>query len=235
MDQIFETSDKIGDIVSDFPKASDVFKKYNIDYCCGGNRTLSAVLENSNINENELMKDLNEASKETQELAEKVVDWKTASLSELVDHIINTHHRYLENTLPMLSEITLKVLHAHGINHKEIFRVHKLFNTLKTDLEQHLVVEEKLYFPFIKEYEKTENRDALNKAVKVIQQLESEHETAGNILKELRDITKHYSLPDDACPTYERTYNTLEDLESDIFRHVHLENNVLHPRLIKKL
>ncbi|MEG6616813.1 iron-sulfur cluster repair di-iron protein [Peptococcaceae bacterium 1198_IL3148] len=233
--QTFSAANKIGDIVAQFPKASAIFKKYHVDFCCGGDRPLGQAINEQNINESELLTELNKAYQESQKIHDTQIDWRTAPFSELVDYIVNKHHAYLHNNLPALSALTTTVLRAHGTNHKELARVHKLFNLLKLDLEQHLIKEEQEVFPKIQEYEKDGNIKNLQAAVDSIEELENEHEGAGDILKELRSITNNFQLPQDACGTYERTYKIMQELESDLFEHIHLENNILHPRLKQKL
>ena len=73
--------------------------------------------------------------------------------------------------------------------------------------------------------------DSLAEAVQTIDVLEQEHEAAGSILKELRKVTNDYTLPEGACTTYTLTYLKLDELETDLFQHIHLENNILFPRL----
>jgi regulator of cell morphogenesis and NO signaling len=231
----FTSENTIGDIVTEFPKASEIFKKYNIDFCCGGNRPLQQALSEKNINETELLSNLNTAYQESQKLQDAHIDWRTAPYTDLVDYIVNKHHAYLHNNMPALGALTTTILKVHGANHKELARVHRLYNLLRMDLEQHLITEEQEVFPKIKEYEKTGNKQILQSAVDSIDQLESEHEGAGDILKELRSITNHYQLPEGACGTYERTYTILQEMESDLFEHIHLENNILHPRLKREL
>lgn len=233
-EQIFSTTDKIGEIVARVPKAGEIFKEKQIDFCCGGSRPLVEAIKEKGLDEKELLAELEDAYRKTKELQEKQKDWRTAPLSELIDYIVSTHHAYLEKTLPVLSELTTTILRVHGTNHQELSRVHKLFHILKMDLEQHLITEEQILFPAIKKYEKNPAPELLEEAGKTISKLETEHEDAGKILKELRSITDHYRLPQDACPTFTKAYSLLQELEDDVFRHIHLENNILHPRLLQK-
>lgn len=231
MERAFDLSDKVGDIVAEMPKASEVFRKHHIDFCCGGNRALAAAIEDHGANAAQVLEDLDAAYRETQELRGSRRDFRQMTLTALMDYIVSTHHAYLQRALPELSRLVTTILRVHGANHKELSRVHKLFHTLKADLEQHLITEEETVFPLIGEYEETGSVEALQKASEAISRLQIEHEAAGGILKELRSITEGYAIPGDACGTYEQTYKLLGELESDLFEHIHLENNILHPRL----
>jgi len=129
----------------------------------------------------------------------------------------------LRKTLPRLSELTTKILRVHGSNHESLFRVHKLFHSLKAELEQHLIKEEEILFPVIREYDANPSSELLNKISAVMKETEDEHDAAGGILKELRKVTNDYSVPEDGCNTYRRAFDKLEELEADLFRHIHLE------------
>ncbi|ADL53267.1 iron-sulfur cluster repair di-iron protein [Clostridium cellulovorans] len=223
----FSLSDKIGDVVTVFPGASDLFLKYKIDFCCGGNRPLIEAMDEQNLDGNKILTLLQASYEEFQEKNEEFTDWAKEKPSKLVDYIVSVHHRYLKEELPKISELTFKILRVHGSNHEELFKVHKLFNTLRTELEGHLVKEEEFLFPIIKEYDTNRNDSNREKVLKLINELEDEHTGAGDIIKELREVTEHYIVPKDACRTFQVTYEKLRELEIDTFQHIHLENNIL--------
>lgn len=224
----FSSLQSIGEIVSAMPKAGDIFKEYRIDFCCGGNRPLQEAIREQGLNEAEILERLDKTYEEVYKTGGSQVDFKMMPPGELIDHIINTHHAYLRKELPAISDYVNTILKVHGKKHGDVlFRVHKLFHSLKTELEQHLVKEEEIVFPMIKEYEGRPSTDSVRKIAAVINELEDEHEGAGDILKELREITDNYTPPEDGCRTYCLTYQKLEELESDLFQHIHLENNIL--------
>ncbi len=232
----FDSQQNIGDIVVAFPKAADIFKENKIDFCCGGNKPLKSVIEAQGLDENKIMKKLNELYEVVQkDNRDQSKDWNTVPIGELVEHILDTHHAYLWSELPKISDYITKILRVHGENHPELTKVHKLFHMVKMELEEHLVEEETIQYPAIFRYlEKNENLDLI-KAVKVISELESEHTAAGDTLKEIRNITNDYLVPDDACRSYDLSYFKLIEMESDIFQHIHLENNILFPKLVALL
>ena len=231
----FKSSDSIGYIAANFPKAMDIFKEYNIDFCCGGNRPLIEALEESKLNEAVIMKRLEEAYNNLLIIEDENIDFNIMSYTDLIDHVINTHHAYLQSELPKVYELTTKILRVHGGNHKELTKVHRLFANLKMELEEHLIKEEEIEFPLIKKYELNPSIELLEEVVSVIEELESEHEGAGDILKELRKITNGYKIPADVCNTFMFTYQKLQEIEVDTFQHIHLENNILFSKLKEKL
>lgn len=236
MNNKFNSTQKIAEIAVVFPKAMEIFKVYGIDFCCGGNRPLNEAIKEKNLNETDILNKLNEEFLKSEEVKLEERDWSKAKYSEIIDFVVNTHHVYTLNILPEIGELTTKILRAHGQHHgEELTKVHKLFNSLKIELEGHLIKEEEIVFPLIKEYEKNTSQETLIEALDKIRELEAEHEGAGDIIKELRKITNEYTVPEDGCNTYRYTYSKLIEFEGDLFKHIHIENNILFPRLEKEL
>lgn len=226
----FNVSQSLGEIVAILPGAADVFEKYRIDFCCGGKNPLSLAIDQLKLDKMDVLGSLDAVYEKAATSASRV-DYREMSSGELIDYIENTHHVFVKRVLPELSELTTAVLRAHGLNHPDLFKVHKLFHNLKTELDQHLIKEEELLFPLIKLYETGNNPDVISKLKSVKNEIESEHEAAGDVLKELRNITEDYTVPEDGCQTYEKAFERFQELEADLFRHIHLENNVLFLKL----
>ncbi len=221
---------KLGEMVARYPCTGDVLQQFQIDFCCGGNRPLREAIEERGLSAELVVNKLNEACERIQP-DQTQVDWGQKSCGELADYVVHRHHAYLNVELPQLSELTTKILRVHGANHGELQQVHRWFHTLKMDMEQHMIKEETDAFPAIRDYERDPSREKLKRVVEIIETLEAEHNESGDLLKKIREAANHYAIPADACPTFARTYAGLEKLESDMFQHVHLENNVLFPRL----
>jgi regulator of cell morphogenesis and NO signaling len=178
-----------------------------------------------------VLAELNQAYAASKNTTTAKTDWNTADFGTLIEHIVNTHHAYLKRELPAISQLTTKILRVHGAKHRELSKVHRLFHLLKLELEQHLIKEEEELFPRIVQYAANPSTELLASVVSLIDTIESEHTNAGDILKELDALTDHFQVPADGCTSYRLTYQKLHDLESDLFQHIHLENNILHPRL----
>jgi regulator of cell morphogenesis and NO signaling len=228
----FHSSQKIGEIVTKFPKSADILKEYRIDFCCGGDRPLLTAIKEQGLSEPEVLDRINNLYEKFKNAQTEDRNWVEAPFGELVDHIVDTHHAFLWAELPRLSELTTKILRVHGEHHPELSKVHKLLHSLKMELEAHLIKEETIQYPAIKKYEENKTKENLTRAVELNKDLESEHTAAGDILKELRKVTNDYTVPADGCSTYSLTYAKLEELEADTFQHIHLENNILFPRLM---
>lgn len=227
----FSTNSLVKDIVNEFPKSSDIFKKYRIDFCCGGNIPLSQAIAANQINEEVLMNELKEVYEKSSSTETDLEVWTKSDSNTIIDHVINHYHLTSREELSMMSPYVTKVSRVHGDSHPELLRVYELFYELKKELIEHMDKEEAIVFPTIKKLADgtVENRE---EAINMIVELEKEHDHAGAILRELREITSDFTPPMDACGTYRLVYKRLEDLEGLTFMHVHLENNILFPRYI---
>lgn len=232
MSTTFNGTEALGDIVVKFPNAGNLFKLNGIDFCCGGGQLLSEAATEHHIDVAHILSELNRSYDEFQQLGLEIVDWTSVPLHQLVDHIVNTHHAYLRRVFPPLMELTTKILRVHGPNHGDVLsKVHRLFGTLRIDMEEHMIKEEEMVFPQIADYEKNPSDDKLQKVIHAVEELDREHDGAGDIVKQIRRVTDNFKLPEDACSTYMYTFEKLQEVESDIFQHIHLENNVLFARL----
>jgi regulator of cell morphogenesis and NO signaling len=225
----FSTNTLVRDIVNELPKTSDVFKKFRIDFCCGGNIPLSEAITANGINEEAIMEELRVVFEKYSAAETDLEVWTKSDSTTIIDHVINHYHRTSEEELSLLSPYVTKVSRVHGDSHPELLKVHELFYEFKKELMEHMAKEEAVVFPLIKQLADgtVENRE---EAINMIVELEKEHDHAGEILRQIRSVTSDYTLPLDACGTYRLVYKRLEDLEGLTFMHVHLENNILFPR-----
>ncbi|SMQ66959.1 regulator of cell morphogenesis and NO signaling [Bacillus sp. OV166] len=221
----------VKDIVNELPKTSDVFKKNRIDFCCGGNTSLTEAVAQNKLNLDTLLDELKEVFEKYENTEKDVEVWTNSDSTTIIDHVISNYHRVSEEELTMLSPYVTKVSRVHGDNHPELLKVYELFYEFKKELMDHMAKEEAVVFPLIKQLADgtVENRE---EAIAMIVELEKEHDHAGEILREIRAVTTDYTLPLDACGTYRLVYARLEALEGLTFMHVHLENNILFPRYL---
>lgn len=238
MQEKIDLNSKLGDIVAKHPETRKVFEEFDLDYCCSGNDSIKNAIEGTQIDANILIKKLEEAINEPPEKEEEKI-WINEPLKDIVNHILSTHHAFLRKELPYTYKLLDKVVMVHGPKHGHFLnRLNDIYTNLQESLEQHLNEEENTLFPYIKELEDTTKQEKTDKDFekfqKIIEILYSEHEEAGEALREIRNLTSNYTLPSDACESFKALYENLQDIESDLHTHVHLENSVLFPR-VKKL
>jgi len=229
-------AETIGEIVAkDFRKAQ-VFKNMGIDFCCGGRKTIAEVCKKKGIDATEVERQLLSIQGEN---ADSETDFQKWDIGFMTDYIVNTHHQYVKDNTSFIVEIAEKVAKVHGNRHPELIQVSDIFSGIGRDLTLHMMKEEKILFPFIKElahYKKVGTTlpiDDFGRVSAPIGVMELEHEHAGEGFEAIQRLTANYTLPLDACSSYTILFKKLEEYENDLNRHVHLENNILFPKAIK--
>lgn len=231
-----ENDETLGQIAAKDLRKAQVFKKYGLDFCCGGKKTVKEACAEKGLDVTKIEQELQQADKNSVTRPLPYDDW---SLDFLADYIVNTHHSYVKKALPDLRTYAAKVARVHGNRHPELIAIQQLVEEVNAELTTHLLKEEKVLFPYIKEMVTSANngQPAAHKAhfgtvQNPISMMEMEHEMAGQALQEIRTRSDNFSLPDDACASYSLLYRMLDEFESDLHIHVHLENNILFPKAL---
>lgn len=228
----------VREVTAQVPESTRIFEKLNIDYCCGGARPLIDACDSAGVevdNVIEMLTDLGQS-----EVSESsVVDFQKLSLAELVSHILETHHIFTRSEMARIEALSAKVINAHSANHPELLKVENLFQRLCADLKPHMFKEEQILFPYIVAMEQAEAKRQpspfapFGTVRNPVWMMSKEHDSAGEILRELRLVTADYQVPPDACISYQTLYRAMEEFEKDLHQHIHLENNVLFPKAIE--
>ena len=225
----------VREVALQVPASTRVFERLKIDYCCGGNQPLAQACASAGVDVDTVMEMLTEV---TESKPEDTPDLHNITLPRLINHILDTHHVFTKSEIDRLEALTAKVISAHGENHPELIRLGELFNQLCDDLKPHMFKEEQILFPYVLAMTSAADRSqrapfapfgTVNNPVRMMM---TEHDTAGQILRELRALTSDYKVPPDACISYQTLYEALENFEKDLHQHIHLENNVLFPKAI---
>ena len=222
----------VGDIVATDFRAASVFERFGIDFCCGGRRSLAEACRTAAADTDAVVRAL-QALLPAKEL-DDVSGWP---LDRLIDHVESVHHTYVRSALPRIAGFLTRLVAAHEQRHPELRLVASSFRRLSIDLEQHMVKEEQVLFPYVRDLvEHAEQpcvlRSPFGTIENPIRMMEREHREAGDEMQLIRELTGNYTAPIDGCTTYRVCMKELEEFERDLHRHVHLENNVLFPRAI---
>ncbi len=232
------TEKTLRDLVLEMPAATRIFEKLGIDYCCGGNRTVEQACQAANVPLDEVMDSLDVADL-TARAGSQDRDWQTEPLSELIEHIKSTHHRYVREEPARLGPLFDKVCSVHGTNHPELATLRATFDGLAQELTTHLLKEEMVLFPYIVRLEEAviEHEPVVPPPFGTVRNpvamMMHEHDDAGNALRAMRQQSNGYTAPPDACVSYQTLFKALADFEADLHQHIHLENNILFPRAIE--
>jgi regulator of cell morphogenesis and NO signaling len=226
----------VADIAAGSLGAVRVFERLGIDYCCGGKRPLAEVCVERGLDPDAVQRELNAGNP----AAGGDRDWNTASLLDLVSHIVNTHHAYLKRELAPLSARLEKVYRVYNERYGPILTgLPEEFEGLRAELELHTAKEERILFPAIVAAEAAAQAwrpapaNPFGALRNPIRMMEAEHDAAGRALGAMRGITNNFEIPEYACNTYRALMVGLQELEQDLHLHIHLENNILFPRAIE--
>lgn len=221
-----ETLETVGHIAAKDIRKAEVLKQLGVDFCCGGKQTLKEAAHSVGLDEIELRRRLNQS--EELPIAGPPLNFKDWDIDFLSDYIKNVHHRYVREKGPIIQELAHKVADVHAQQHPELVNLSQELDAFLDDLYHHLDKEEKQLFPATKNEQELTSKQV----EQLIQFLISEHEDSGKELQQLRKITQNYTLPANACNSYTSLFSQIESFESDLLQHIHLENNILFPKLL---
>lgn len=229
MRNAFDANDTLAELVTARPWLAAQFDRLGLDYCCGGQRRLAEAVEEARLDLVVVLDSLTSS-----DVAPVSPDWPAMAPGELVDHLEATHHAYLRDALPRLGALVDKVVAVHGIRHPELADVRSLLEALRADLEPHLMKEERILFPMIRELAGAATAPSFHcgTLANPIRVMLAEHDAAGGLLARLRTVTGGFAVLDDGCAAYRALYEGLAELEADTHLHVHKENNVLFPAVL---
>ncbi len=231
MEKLIRKDYSLGEVVTVYPAVVKKFNDMELDYCCGGSKSLEVALKEKGIDVDKFIEDLNKEFKEFKFENSQYVDWREKSSEELISHIVETHHGETFRLLKEIDSLMVKVFRVHFSHDPELLmKVHSLFGKLKCELEEHLLKEENILFPLMIKYDKAKDEKEKKEIEEDIRIIVNEHEAAGDILKELAEVTDDYKVPEWGCISFKLLYDYLHDLEKDLFIHIHKENNILFPR-----
>lgn len=224
----------VGQIAAKDIRKAEVFKKYGIDFCCGGKKSLKQACEEKGLDVEVVEAELQTVN----QAAKPVENFDRWNPDFLADYIFNKHHQYYYDEAPLIGELLVKVANHHGERFPELLQVYHLYASLTQELSSHFAKEEKVLFPFIKALVQAKQSGSTEHLSELalsgpIQMMEADHDAAGEILGQLRDVTNNYTAPEGACNSFQFLYKKLKDLEDDLHQHIHLENNILFPKALK--
>jgi regulator of cell morphogenesis and NO signaling len=234
-----QSSDKertLGEIAAKDLRKAQVFKKYGLDFCCGGKKMVKQACAEKNIDVTKVENELNQTDQLV--TSAHTLAFNEWSLDFLADYIVQVHHNYVKKNIPDVRAYALKVMKVHGKHHPELNIVHELVEAISSELSEHLMKEEQILFPYIKSLAssgslKEQITSPFGTVANPIMMMETEHEMVGKYFAELREATNNYAIPADACASYSFLYRLLAEFEEDLHVHIHLENNILFPKAIQ--
>ena len=226
----------LGDIAAKDIRKADVFRKLGLDFCCGGKMTLEEACKEKGLDVIAVREEL----KRTEQTAtvSKQHDFNSWTNTFLVDYIVNVHHAYVRENMSVLSDLAERVADHHGKTNSELLQIRDNVVAIIKELTVHMKKEEHILFPYVKQIEESKLKgltlqSGFGSVQSPISVMEQDHEFVGNLLKEIRVFTDNYTLPANACNSYNLLYKKLQEFEADLHIHIHLENNILFPKSVE--
>lgn len=225
----------IAEMVTKDIRTAKIFRKYGIDFCCGGKKPVADVCAQKNLDVNAIMAELADVGNNREGASTNADKWE---LDFLVGYIVNFHHSYVKETIPTIRIWAEKVAKVHGDHNPETIRIAHLFTEIADELTSHMFKEENVLFPYIvnlvhsSKIKKPAAIPGFGTVINPIRMMEHEHESVGNLFKEIESLSGNFTPPEHACNTFRALYSALQEFEDDLFLHIHLENNILFPKAI---
>jgi regulator of cell morphogenesis and NO signaling len=238
-----DTTKTVREMALSIPGATRVFEKLGIDYCCGGNKAFEEACEEANLHVQKVIDSLESAAIEHQRRNTDGLqgggDWQSEPLGDLIGHIQNTHHNYVKEEITRLRPLFDRVCNVHGAKHPELAPLRSDFHALSQELTMHMMKEEMVLFRYMERMEESVLAGEpilpapFGTVENPVAKMVHEHDSAGNLLRHMRQLSNGYAPPEGACTSYKTLYWALAEFERDLHLHVHLENNILFPRAIE--
>lgn len=225
----------LGEIAAKDLRKAQVFKKYGLDFCCGGKKTVKEACAEKGIDATLVEKELQHADNAPAAASARPLPFNEWNLDFLADYIVNTHHSYVKKVMPDLKAYADKVARVHGGHHPELLEINSLVQHTMKEMAEHTIEEETVLFPYIKKLVAL-NGNATARDIDHVQASidlrVQEHELVGGNMEKIRELSSNYTVPEDGCASYSFLFKSLNEFEEDLHIHVHLENNILFPKAI---
>jgi regulator of cell morphogenesis and NO signaling len=225
----------VGEIAAASPAAARVLEKHHIDYYSGRGNPFREACRVAGVSAEEILEEVRRSTGDAWTIDD---NWNTAPIEHLIQYLMDTHQRWLQQDLPWIDHLLDRAASVGGEN-QSIPPLRRVFFRLRADLEQHLRNEENVLFPAILEIERAmvEGRPAprlpFGSVRNPIHMIEQDHEIDTQLWDELRELAYGYVAGEDAPQSIRLLYSELGQLETAVHEHTHLENNVLFPRVMR--
>lgn len=206
----------VGEIAVSLPGATAVFRRFKLDFCCGGDVRLADAAARRGVDVAAIRQALEQLDQEAGAAAPE----ETAGL---IDHIVRRYHETHRRELPELIRLAARVEAVHRENPDVPAGLATMLDRLLHELEEHMGKEETELFPLMRS-------GGHPTVAQPIAQLRHDHDGHGDLLRAVEEIAGEFRLPAGACRSWQALYAGTAKLVDDVMEHIHLENNLLFPR-----
>jgi regulator of cell morphogenesis and NO signaling len=166
----------------------------------------------------------------------KTLNLTEMKLEKLINYISNNHHPNVKSSLSRFNLYMKTIIKVDTPMHPEVEKISMLIKDLTSLMDQHLIMEENLLFPYIKALSDNKKlflfcKDHLSESP--LKKIKIEHMQILTILAKIRQLSNNFLPSVNSSPSLKLCYAQLFDFEQDIHRHVFLEEKILFPKLSK--
>lgn len=205
----------IGQIAVQLPGATAIFRRLKLDFCCGGQVSLRQACENKHLAIEQVLAEL-------ATLERPQTDATPLAPGALIQHILERYHAVHRDQLPELLRMARRVEAVHRDHPDVPAGLADHLELMENELLDHMTTEEEILFPML-----TSQTHTLSEAP--IDAMRQEHTNHGQLLDRLLSLTNDATPPAGACNTWRALYAGIDQFQSDLIQHIHLENNLLFP------
>lgn len=205
----------VGEIAICSPGSGRVLWKHGIDYGSQGKETLRRSCELARVDASRVCAELNGIQDPF------AVRWKDLQTADLIRLMTVRYHQPLLGELARLSRMARGAAISDNGRHPALVVIAALVARLEMELGQRIAHEESLVFPIIRA------GGAIDPAMCAFAS-----PLAGQLLADIRGLSCAYTPWEDSQTTLPPLFLGLQMLDMDIVEHLHLENNLLFPRVL---
>ena len=151
-------------------------------------------------------------------------EWLVGTTQEVIRCLEEMHQDQWRLTIAPVSERLTAALQECGDVSPELFDVGRLFDRLKKEMVEHRAREEATIFPALGSADVSADGIEAHLA-----EIRAAHLRIAAILDQMRSLTFHYSTApaEEGAPEIEDLYAALREVDGDVRRHMHIEENRL--------
>jgi len=225
----------VAEVVSKKMGSDHVFSKYNIDFCCGGGESLETACKENGVELEVLINEIEAIDNKIN--GESTID--DLDIVSLINVAKDEYHTYISDSTFEILPFAEKVAQVHGEQHKELLIINDLVINIESVLTEMLKNSILSLYPIINDILELDN-PAADFSIEQLQELQrsvKRNEIAqvlvGDAFKEISKLSSNYTVPEGGCNSYQFLYKKLQELEHEIHRYIHLEKNVMIPKMLK--
>lgn len=225
----------VADFMVENIAASEVFKKYGINYSSNTNSiSLENLCHRHHLEYEKIIAELKALDKKVPYLK----DYNAWDLGLLINFLKEIDHPFEKDNIIFIEKLINKILIGYG---KQFFELEKIAQSIKkisSQVQNHVRFEEEEVFPYIlhlTSYEKASKKPFLKELFlpKIVEDLKKQHKISCDLWKEMKELTKHSKPFEDVDTDFKLFHYKINQFEEKLHNHIHVESNILFAKALE--